>query len=360
MPRKGDKLPLPEVGGADDPYGFTRLVRGYLEWMRTHHYTPATVEGREKELRRFLGWCGEHGLARPSEVTLPLLERYQRSLYHHKKANGRALAIVTQRGRLTAVQELFRWLVKSSLLLSNPASELELPRLPTTLPRFILSATEVERVLVTPDLSAPLGLRDRAILETLYSTGVRRSELVRLELADVDAERGAVLVRQGKGRRDRVVPIGARGLGWIERYVREARPELLRGAESEALFLGAGGDGLAVGYLTHLVRGYVERAALGKRGSCHLFRHSMATLMLENGADVRFVQAMLGHKKLETTALYTRVSVQKLREVHAQTHPAERTRQPAPEVPAAEPPDAKAELLAALAAEADDEPGELH
>jgi integrase/recombinase XerD len=225
--------------------------------------------------------------------------------------------------------------------------------MPQRLPQFVLTANEVEQVLAQPDLDTLVGIRDRAILETLYSTGVRRSELCRLDLYSIDATRGTLMVQQGKGRRDRVIPIGARALRWVQRYTREVRARWVTEPDCGALFLGHRGEPVDASYLTHLVHGYVERAELGKRGSCHLLRHSMATLMLENGADVRFVQAMLGHVKLETTALYTQVSIKKLQEVHGRTHPGSRLEPPARSESAAgaggDP--ERAELLSSLAAE---------
>ena len=240
-----------------------------------------------------------------------------------RKPNGQPLAASTQYGALVVVRQLFRWLSRQAVLLANPASELQLPKLPQRLPQAVLSPEEVESVLAVPEVSTPAGLRDRAMLELLYSTGVRRMELVGLRLFDVDA-RGTVWVRQGKGRKDRVVPVGERALAWVRRYVDDARPKLAVAHDDGFLFLGDAGEVLHVDYLTQLVRRYLLAAGIEKPGACHLFRHSMATAMLEGGADVRFVQEMLGHASLETTQLYTRVTIDKLKAVHAATHPAAR------------------------------------
>ena len=322
MPRK--KTPLLMVGDIADRFGMTRLVYEHLERLRVRGYTDATIRGREKSLRPFLRWCDDRSLGRANEVTRPMLERYQEHLFHYRKKNGLPLSLRSQRMLLEAVQGFFRNLARANVLLVNPASEIELPRTPHRLPAVILSAKEVELVLIQPNVTEPLGLRDRAILETFYSTGMRRSELTQLKTAGLDMERGTVFIREGKGRRDRVVPIGERALGWVHRYLDDIRPRWAPDPDDGFLFLNQNGHPIDVGYLTHLVRWYVEHAALGKRGSCHMFRHSMATLMVENGADIRFVQAMLGHAKLETTAIYTQVSIGKLKEIHTATHPAER------------------------------------
>ena len=180
---------------------------------------------------------------------------------------------------------------------------------------------EVEEILAQPDLMTTIGLRDRAILETFYSTGIRRCEIVRLTLADIDRERGVIAVRMGKGRRDRMVPISARALAWLEKYRLEARPDLVIRMNEQAPYLTRMGEAFSPNGMTRLVSRYVQAAGIKERGSCHLFRHAMATSMLEGGADTRFIQAMLGHVKLETTQIYTRVSVKKLKEVHERTHP---------------------------------------
>ena len=150
-------------------------------------------------------------------------------------------------------------------------------------------------------------------------------EIVGLDVEDVDAERGLVMIREGKGKKDRVVPIGERALWWIGRYRRDVRPRLAGDVVRGALFVNDVGERLSGSWLTDLVRGYVERSGVKKRGACHLFRHTCATLMLEGGADIRFIQELLGHADLGTTEIYTRVSIAKLREIHRATHPAQWT-----------------------------------
>jgi len=349
MPRRGNKQGLPVVGALSDPYGLTTLAQAHLRWMSERNYSEATIRGRLEDLRGFLRWTAERGLMQANEVTRPILERYQRHLFHYRKADGQPLSVRSQRKHLDTLRALFRWLSKANLVLANPASELDLPRVPQRLPKYILSAAEVEQVIAQCKVGEPLGLRDRALLETLYSTGMRRSELMRLGVFDLDQARETVMIRQGKGKKDRVTPIGRRALGWVLKYVREVRPQWVVEPDPGALFLNHLGQPLDSGYLTHLVREYVESAGLGKHGSCHLFRHSAATLMLENGADTRFIQAFLGHARLETTQIYTQVSIRQLKEIHTATHPAERP------TPKGEAPDA-AELSDSLAAEAAGEP----
>jgi integrase/recombinase XerD len=307
-----------------DPQGLAAFVVRYLEWLAVHNYSASTIENREVYLGYFVIWCTERGLRSPREITKPILERYQRSLYHWRKKNGQPLTFRAQHARLIPIRGFFRWLTRQNHLLYNPASELELPRLEHRLPKHVLTLSEVEQVIRQADVDEPMGLRDRAMLETLYSTGMRRSELIGLALFDLDHERGTVMIRQGKGKKDRMIPIGERALTWIDRYEHEVRPALVVGRDPAVLsrlFLTHLGEPFTPNRLTQLVRGYVQAADLGKSGSCHLFRHTMATLMLENGADIRYIQAMLGHAELSTTQIYTQVSIRKLKEIHTATHP---------------------------------------
>jgi integrase/recombinase XerD len=302
----------------------TTLVREHLRELEAKGYATATLASRRLHLERFAAWCAERGIERPAELTAAVLEQYRRALYHHRQENGRPLAWSTQAGKLVAVRMLLRWLVRAGHLFYNPAAELELPRLPRRLPKAVLSVSEAEAVLAQPDLTTALGLRDRAILEVLYSTGIRRKELVGLNLSDLDAERGVLLVREGKGGRDRLVPIGERAVLWVEKYLEEVRPRLARRRDAGALFLTTRGGRIRANRLTERLHGYLADAGIGKGGSCHVWRHTAATLMHEGGADIRDVQEMLGHADLSTTQVYTRVSIHRLKAVHARTHPAGR------------------------------------
>jgi integrase/recombinase XerD len=185
---------------------------------------------------------------------------------------------------------------------------------------------EVEAILTEADPATPYGLRDRAILELLYSTGLRRMEVARLALYDVDPNRRLLFVREGKGAKDRVVPIGERALAWLDRYLLEARP-LLIAAKIDALFVTDYGEQVSPEFVAQHVKRYMDFAGVNKPGATHVLRHAMATHMLEAGADVRILQALLGHSNLNTTEIYTHVSIEHLRAIHDATHPARLMRQ---------------------------------
>ena len=323
MAKKRQPKPLPPIGDVSDRLGMQHLIDAHLQSLEVRNYAADTIRQRCKYLRWFASWASERGITRPGEVTKPVLERYQRHLFAYRNAHDKPLSFRSQHTHLSHVRSWYRWLARENRVLFNPASELDLPKLGRSLPKAILSADEAEAVLSQPDLNEPHGLRDRAILEVFYSTGIRRRELAGLQVYDIDADRQTLMVRQGKNKKDRLLPIGQRALCWIAHYLETARPQLLAGSHSHTLFLSNVGGPLEPDSLTEYVRRYVDAADIGKRGSCHLFRHTMATLMLENGADIRYIQAMLGHAQLSTTQIYTQVAIKELQRIHALTHPAD-------------------------------------
>ncbi len=312
------------VGPGSDPKSLYALLLRFVAWRRERNWSETTLKTQTHHSYRFIVWAEEHGVNYGAEVTRPMLERYQRHLYQYRKANGEPLSTRTQRTAIQPLQSWFKWMTQQHLILANPAADLELPRLEKRLPRHILSVDEVEQVLALPDLTTPAGIRDRALMELLWSTGIRRGEAARLETYSVDASRRTVTIVQGKGKQDRIVPVGVRALWWIQHYVQQVRPQLLVNPHCKALFLALDGvAGLGPNGITNTVGAYIKASGIAKWGSCHLFRHAMATQMLENGADLRWIQAMLGHRSVESTQIYTQVSIRALAAVHASTHPAE-------------------------------------
>ncbi len=348
------------VGDPGDSRGLYAAMRRFLEHRGAIGHSERTLCNLERHLRSFIAWADARSVTHPQHVTRPVLERYQRWLYHYRKKDGMPLSIDTRRVMIVPLRSFFKWLTRAGEIDANPASEIDLPRKTQRLPRHVLSAGEVERVLAQPDTSTVLGLRDRAILEVLYATGMRRIEVSRLQIGDIDDERAVVLIREGKGRRDRLIPMGERALHWVRQYLDHSRSELAWNHEDRTLFLSMEGFGLSVDWLTKIATQHIKKADLNKSGACHLFRHTMATLMLENGADIRFIQAILGHADLATTQIYTQVAIKQLQKVHQETHPGanRRIRNDQMETDDPDQPDADittASLLAALDAEGEDE-----
>jgi len=302
------------------------LKEQFLQWMRIRNCTDRTVQSWTYRMGRFTGWCADRGVECLTDVTPDLLAAYRRYLYHYRNEKTNApLRFSTQVSYLIPLRRWFLWLTNEGHIPENVAADLELPKEERRLPSDVLTADEVETLLNQTDVTTPLGLRDRAIMETFYSTGIRCSELARLEVYDLEADRGIVKITQGKGHKDRVVPIGERALSWIAKYSSDARPAFVSRTNQATLFVSRWGRPLCRTNLSAFVKNYMLAAGINKRGACHLLRHTAATLMMENGADLRALQLFLGHERLDTTQIYTHVSITRLKAIHKRTHPATRS-----------------------------------
>lgn len=320
--------------------GFYAYLMRYKEAMLIRNYSEQTLMRRENDIRRFVGWCEERSLNHPQDITKPILESYQKYLFYYRQANGEPLAAASRNRYITGIKQFFKWLTRENYLLYNPASELVLSREAPSLPA-VLSLQEVDRLLLEMDTHTGSGVRDRAILEVLYSTGIRRSELCNLELSDISFARLTLFVRKGKNGKDRVLPLGARAAHWVSDYLNKVRPGLLLDEREQHVFLTDYGEAFTESRLGDKVKSCLRKSGIDLPGSCHLLRHAMATHMLENGADIRYIQAMLGHTDLNTTQIYTHVSIRKLQEIHTATHPAKL--------------ESKSDLLAQLQLESDED-----
>ncbi len=289
-------------------------LNSYCKQMEDRGYKPATVLRKQVIITYFMDWFGKNSLEHVTEQTM---KNFQVVLAESDRS------MKTQCDYLSALNGFFKWLISKGMLAVNPAGSLVLPKVPRRLPE-VFTRDEIERMLALLDTSTLRGLRDRAIMEVLYSTGMRQSELKNLKLNAIDSVNGFVMIRQGKNRKDRLIPIGERALFWLDRYLVEVRPRLARGEDEGVVMLNKFGRPFRWSGLGILIKNYMRQAGVVKRGACHLFRHAMATHMLEGGADIRYIQKMLGHVELTTTQIYTHVSGKTLKEVHQKTHPLER------------------------------------
>ncbi len=302
------------------------LLSRYFTHLRMKNWSPVTITRRSYVLGKFISWCSDRGIDSVGEITDVSLLAYRRWLYHYRnEKTGKPLKFCTQASYLSSVAHWIAWLLEQGWLQTDPATGLEFPKGEERLPSSHLTISEVEMLLSSVDLSTPVGLRDRAILELFYSTGMRRSELITLKLDDVNNSSQLITIRQGKGRKDRVVPAGQRALDWLLRYLHDGRPALIVD-ETPTIFLTSRGNVFHPVTLSQLVKNYLVSVGITKPGSCHMFRHTAATLMLEGGADLRSIQSLLGHEQLNTTQIYTHVSITRLREVHGRTHPGAKDR----------------------------------
>jgi len=301
------------VAGPDNR--MRKAVEDHLRALQARNYSIRTIDGRRRELGEFACWLHGHGVDQPESVTPAILEQYRMWLDSHATRSAS-----TQARALSAIRTLFHYLRAIGQVSTDPAEYLELPRLGTRVPTAVLGADEVERILAQPNVATRVGLRDRTIMETLFATGIRRNEIIRLNLEDVDFLQQRVVVHHGKGKRERMLPISQRALEWIQRYL-EVRPEPATPADRRVLFLPRRRQSMGGENLSKVISEYVRRAGVSKSASCHAFRATTATMMLEAGADIRFVQEMLGHVSIQTTQLYTRVSIGALQRVYTNTHP---------------------------------------
>jgi integrase/recombinase XerD len=273
-------------------------IHAHLESLITRGYSPRTVAARASQLRQAAAWFASRSLPSPGVIRAEHIDSYGSVLATEALTHsGRPRDCATRRNHLIALRMFLRGLRRQGLIVVDPTEDLEFPAPPLRLPRAILSAAEIDAVRAETLHSRRHRLRDRAIVETLYATGIRRSECVALAIGDVDFQRRTLAVRYGKGRRQRIVPIAQRALGWIAAYLRRERRLGRRTlAPNAPLFAGQSGRALTPSQLSDHVKALLLRSGTIKPGACHVFRHSMATHMLDNGADIRFIQAMLGRK----------------------------------------------------------------
>lgn len=309
------------------------LLERYLEARQSSGIRPATVRLQRALLGAFLGWLRGRGVADLRHVAPEDVRAYQRHLatyrYRRSKGEGAPRKPLAQRSRydaLAAARRFFRWLVEVRLLLADPAASLEPGRRKRFVPANVLTEAEARSLLEAPDTRTPIGLRDRALLELLYSSGLRRAEAASLDLTDVDLTGGTVLVRAGKGGRSRLVPLGENAARVLGLYVEKARPELLRSPGVSALFLAADrcgqtGNRLSAASIRARVAILAQRAGIERRVTPHALRHSLATHLLRAGASLRHVQAILGHARIDTTEAYTHLDATDLSRAHARSHP---------------------------------------
>lgn len=301
-------------GKRPDETAWPALVNEYLVYIKVEKgLSPRTVEAYGRDLRRWSDFISRCGKSTPQEV-----EREEITLFL-EEMRGRGLSPRSLARTTATLRSFQRFLVEEGIYGSLPATDLPSPRHAHILPR-VLSQEEVERLLEQPILEDPPGLRDKAILESLYGTGIRISELTGLDLEDMDLGERELRVL-GKGARERVVPIGDAAAAALREYVGLGRPKLARDSSQRALFLNQRGGRLTRQGAWELVNKYAGRVGLREKVTPHTLRHSYATHLLENGADLRYIQELLGHVSISTTQIYTHVSKARVRESYLKAHP---------------------------------------
>jgi len=296
-----------------DPHdSISAAVDGFISHLRLERgLSPHTIRAYSTDLAQYVLWTDRAGID-PMTPGVQELRRYVRDM----ELAGYARRTTSR--RLSSLRSFFGYLERCGLVVTNPAALLSAPRIPRTLPRVVPDHV-LQKLLDAPDDSRPLGARDAAILELLYASGMRVGELVALDVRDVDMTQGLVRI-MGKGSRERIVPLHRFAVARLRHYVLEARPSIVS-YSGEALFLGRTGHRFSSKGVREMIASYVEDVATAANVTPHMLRHTFATHMLENGADLRTIQELLGHIALSTTQIYTHLSTGRLREVHRDAHP---------------------------------------
>ncbi|WP_153145098.1 site-specific tyrosine recombinase XerD [Dechloromonas sp. H13] len=273
----------------------------------------ATLDSYRSDLGRLALWLAEQG----QEPLLDLRETTLAAFIAHLSRQTRASS---QARYLSTLRRFYRWQLARGRLVADPTLQLANPTRPSRLPK-VMSEKQVDSLLAAPDVDSVLGLRDRAMIETLYATGLRVSELVNLKIHEIGFNEG-VLRAFGKGSKERLVPLGELAIDWLRRYLDEARPEILKGRQSDTLFVTARGGAMTRQAFWQLIKRYAATAGIApEKLSPHVLRHAFATHLLNHGADLRVVQLLLGHADISTTQIYTHVARERLKSLHAVHHP---------------------------------------
>lgn len=313
------------------------MAERFSEWLEAINYSPKTRVNYTRDVKLFLAWLSDNtSLNSIVEVTPAHLQQYQIALYNFarhddneaatkEKAAAQRLSVGTQANRLAAVRKFFSWLLSEQQIAYNPASTLQLPKQPQRLPRGVLTKTEARRLIEATPTVKPRDVRDRAILETLYATGIRRAELIALTIYDADLQIATLRIEHGKGNTKRVVPLTQSAIAALKLYLEAARALFAREAGQVRLFVSSRSGGpLDDDDIVRIVRKAARRAGVSKHVTPHTLRHTCATHLLKGRADIRQIQKLLGHRRLSSTEVYTRVELSDLAEVIARCHPREK------------------------------------
>jgi len=293
---------------------FDELLAGFTQHLKVKNYSSRSIEAYGQHVGMFMTHLKKTGVADMTRVTEETVTAYLAALH---------TATATLAVKLRSIKRFFTYLTETNRILVNPAEYLKEPKRESRLPRVILTEPEVKNILHQPNLSTTTGIRDRTILEVFYSTGIRLEELVNLTIYDIDLQGGNVRVNKGKSAKDRVIPLGRHAVVFLKEYIARVRPRLTRNKQARHLFVGRYGS-LSKQAVEIMVRRYAEGAGIAKHVTPHAFRHTFATTLLRNGADIIAVQKMLGHASLTNTQIYTHVAGIEIKKTHTVTHPREK------------------------------------
>jgi integrase/recombinase XerD len=296
------------------------IIPEYLRYLKTHGRAERTVKGARYDLNTFMKFMDEEKLSDLTDLNYDIIAEYQEDLAFRLTQKGTLLTLRSQSQFLSVVKGFTKFLKEKDYLLDDPGKRIKLPKKPKQLPKVILNKDEINHLINTPDTRTIRGYRNRVVLEILYDTAIRRSEISNIKLIDLDLDAGYIQVR-GKGNKDRVVPLNRRVGELIQNYIKFVRPKYIKKEDDGYLILNRWGKRMNGGGIYDVIRRCCKLAGIEKNIGIHTFRHTCATHMLKNGAPIRHIQEMLGHESLESTQIYTRVTINDLKKVHSKYHP---------------------------------------
>lgn len=306
-----------------EPNNIDSLANDFERSQKIQNRAAKTLSEVMRKLRKFIDYLASRGITRADGITKEVVQAYQVEVYQSLNEKGYPNSIAYQNSVTRAMKQFITFLWEGDHIIANPARDIQYAKVPQTLPRSILTPAEVNRMLAVIDTSTSLGFRDRTIFELFYSSGVRKTEMITLTLQDVDYNDGFLRVI-GKGSKQRIVPLGRIACRYLENYIKTVRHELMKDPTNRFVFLSKRGNRLDHNAIWKLAKQYAKKAKIKKNIHCHTFRHSCATSMLRNKADIRVIQEMLGHSSLNTTQIYTHINITDLKETHKTCHPREK------------------------------------
>lgn len=300
------------------------LLNAFKEYLELHHRAPRTIDVHLHRLTQFFKFIQDYPIENIHEITTDYLKEYQRYRFYYINKHDRHDSVRTQNRHLSSIKCFFNFLKNDGYIVHDPSIKLEYAKEPKLLPKTTLNNIEIKKILNQPDTQTLLGYRDRTILEILYSTGVRKSELMNLKIEDVDVGEGYLRVNLGKGGKDRVTPLGKIACKYLETYLKGIRPLFLNANKHKYLFLSQRGNPISKNAFALLIEKYARESGINKPVTTHTFRRSCATSMIKNNANVMHVKDLLGHSSMESIQAYCNLSIVDLKKAHKKFHPREK------------------------------------
>lgn len=306
---------------------FKPFIDEYAKYLMVRNLDKQTIANACWKLDKFIVYLAKNHITHIDGISKEVILAYQIELYQTINTRGRQNSASYQNNMLSAVKQFMRFLHERDYIVSDPAKDIEYAKQPQSLPKGILTPSEARKIIHTPDTKTVIGYRDRTILEVMYSCGIRKDEVNKLTLNDVDYHDGFLRIHEGKGKKDRIVPIGKIACRYLENYIKSVRPELIKDPYNNHLFLSLKGNRLSKNVVWEMVKKYAKKAKIRKNVHPHTFRHTCATAMLKNKADLNSIRRIMGHTSLSTTQVYMHLNITDLKEVHKRCHPREQEKE---------------------------------